>query len=245
MKPNRKHLSLLLLIALCLAPIGAPAFAGSDPEGADGDDKIFERRVVVRDGEDPEVIFWSSDDGQGPRRIPFPAMLMGRGYIGVQLTDLGPELRRHFGIDSESGVIIAKVEKDSPAEKAGLQVGDVIVEIDQQVVHHAGDLARAVRAKKDGETVRVEVLRDGRMQAHDIAVAERGRGLIGFERLPDKMMVEGMVHPAMERAFRVMDDPAFKERVKAVRDRERALEERMKELEQRLIEMEKKLRENR
>lgn len=240
MNDTRKHLALVL--ALGLAGLGAPAFA----DDADGEKKTFEKRVVVRDGDaEPEVFFWSSDDedGKGPHRIPFDhMMLLGRGYLGVVLEQLGPELRQHFGIESESGVIVAKVERDSPAEKAGLEVGDVIVEVDEQPVRHAGDVSRAVRKHKAGDTVRVEVLRGGRMHGYDVSVAERDRKLMALEGLPEKMM--GDAHPAMERAFRVMDDPAFKDRVRAFHDRERQLEERLKQLEARLLEMEKRLKEN-
>ena len=242
----RKAHVLCLMLGLALA--GVPVFAAdSDKDKVKTEVKTFER-VVVRDGsegEEPEVLFWSSDDGNGPpQRIPFAhAMLLGRGYIGVGLTDLGPDLRRHFGIDSESGVVISRVEKDSPAEKAGLQVGDVIVEVEQETVRHSGDLSRAIRGKKAGETVRIDVLRDGRLQAHDVAVGERDRKLMALDGLP--MKLEGEVDVPMMRAIRMLEHPAFKDRVKAYGDRERALEERLKQLEERLIEMEKKLRENR
>lgn len=235
-----------IALAAALALAVTPAFAGDDADAGD-EPKVFERQIVVRDGEgaEPEVMFWSSDDEKGsPRRIPFDhLMMLGRGYIGVVLTDLPAELRQHFGIQSESGVIVSTVEKDGPAEKAGLEIGDVIVQVDDQPVRHSGDLARGVRKHKAGETVRVEVLRAGRLHGYDVAVAERDRRLLALEGLPEKIEM-GEFHPAMERAFRVMDDPAFKERVRAVHDREKQLEERLKQLEQRLQDMEKRLRDN-
>lgn len=83
-----------------------------------------------------------------------------RPTLGVQLVSMTPELRRHLGSDEDSGVLIDRVLRDTPAEQAGIQVGDVIVAIDGRTVADAGDVRRGLRDRK-GRTVDVELLRDG------------------------------------------------------------------------------------
>lgn len=79
--------------------------------------------------------------------------------LGVMVTGLTPELRTHFGATTDRGLLIARVELDSPAARAGLRVGDVIVEVGGTMVDDAGDVIAAL-AKADPRKVPVTLLRD-------------------------------------------------------------------------------------
>ncbi len=83
-----------------------------------------------------------------------------RGWLGVMIQDITPELAKSFGLSTTEGVLISDVSKDSPAEKAGLKRGDVITRFDGKEVKDAHMLSRMVAAKKPNTTVTVEVIRD-------------------------------------------------------------------------------------
>jgi membrane-associated protease RseP (regulator of RpoE activity) len=99
----------------------------------------------------------------------------GRGYVGVQLLNLTPELRSHFGVSEDTGVMVAKVEPGSPAEQAGVQVGDIVTEIDGNPVDSSWSLSRYVRGKKEGDSVSLEVWREGGAQAVFVTIVEKER----------------------------------------------------------------------
>ena len=97
----------------------------------------------------------------------------GGAFLGVQLSDLTPELRAHFGVPEDAGVMVGKLVDDSPALRAGLEVGDIVTAVDGEPVASAPALARAVRGREDGDTVMLEVWRDGRMQKLGVTLEER------------------------------------------------------------------------
>jgi serine protease Do len=84
-----------------------------------------------------------------------------RGYLGVEAQDLTPELAKEFKLHSVAGVLVGAVTPNGPAEKAGVEVGDVIRRFDGKDVHGARQLKLSVAEIKPGQTVPVEVLRDG------------------------------------------------------------------------------------
>jgi hypothetical protein len=88
---------------------------------------------------------------------------LGGGFLGVQLTEITPELRTFFGVPDDVGVMVSRVVADSPAERAGLKVGDVIARAGDEDVDSSWSLKRAV-SRHGGEAMVVEVWRDGQMQ---------------------------------------------------------------------------------
>jgi serine protease Do len=95
-----------------------------------------------------------------PRGFDFdfsPRMTSPRGRLGVQLNELTPQLAEYFGA-KDGGVLVASVTKDSPAEKAGVKAGDVIVSIDGDRVRRSDDLVDELR-DREGE-ISVGILRD-------------------------------------------------------------------------------------
>jgi serine protease Do len=93
-----------------------------------------------------------------------------RGYIGVVIQKLTPELSSHLQLESEKGALVSKVNPGGPADKAGLKRYDVIVEFDGKPVEDMSDLPRVVAATPVGRTVKVVVLRDGEKEGFKIAV---------------------------------------------------------------------------
>ena len=84
-----------------------------------------------------------------------------RGQIGVVIQDLTPDLAEALGLSAEAGAVVSEVRPGSPAEKAGLQPGDVIVAVDGRPVKSATDLRNRIGLAERGSTVRLSVIRDG------------------------------------------------------------------------------------
>jgi serine protease Do len=83
-----------------------------------------------------------------------------RGYLGVLIQKVTPEIAESLGMDRPHGALVANVSKDGPAEKAGVKVGDVIVEFDGKEVRDSGDLPIIVARTPVDRRVRMKVLRD-------------------------------------------------------------------------------------
>jgi serine protease Do len=86
--------------------------------------------------------------------------VMRPGRLGVGVLDLSPELAKHLG--AESGVLVNTVAKESAAEKAGIQVGDVIATLDGAAVEDSGDLRRRLWKNEEATQVVVGLVRNGR-----------------------------------------------------------------------------------
>ena len=84
-----------------------------------------------------------------------------RGRIGVTIQELTRELAESFGLKNPSGALISSVEKNAPADKAGIEASDVILKFDGKVVENSNDLPRIVAATKPGSRVLVELWRKG------------------------------------------------------------------------------------
>jgi len=95
-----------------------------------------------------------------------------RGFLGVGLEELTPELQTHFGAPEGSGVLVASVNDDSPAAAAGVRVGDVITAVDGLAVDSTRDLSREIR-HRPGERVAIELYRDGKPRQVTATLGER------------------------------------------------------------------------
>jgi serine protease Do len=84
-----------------------------------------------------------------------------RGFLGVAIQPLTPELAESFGIDRHQGILVAQVTGESPAAQAGLQVGDVIVGYRGEAVEDVGDFRNRVALTAPGSQVQLGVLRNG------------------------------------------------------------------------------------
>lgn len=126
-----------LLVAAGLA--AAPASAVAKPSGAG--DPWSAMRV--------ETLEWSAS----------------KGPLGVLVMSLTPELQKHLGAGDERGVLVARVEPGTPAAKAGIAVGDVIVSVRGQKVSAAADVLSALSGLGKDQAVTVELVRDGKARS--------------------------------------------------------------------------------
>jgi S1-C subfamily serine protease len=85
---------------------------------------------------------------------------MGKGRLGMTVMGLTKELRTHFGATSETGMLVGSVTPSSPADKAGVRVGDVIVKTKGQLVDDIGDIRSAIASSKKGDVIEIDVIRD-------------------------------------------------------------------------------------
>jgi serine protease Do len=97
---------------------------------------------------------------------------VSRGWLGVLIQDVTHELAETFGMDQPKGALIAEVLPDSPAAKADLQVGDVIVRFDGKDVATSGALPPLVGTSRVNEPAKVEVLRQGRVDEVTVIIGE-------------------------------------------------------------------------
>ncbi len=88
---------------------------------------------------------------------------VSRGRLGVHIQEVTPELAASFGLDEKHGAVISEVIDDSPAARAGLKVGDIILAVDNHKVEEMRRLPRMVAAKKPGTKVKLKVLRMGKV----------------------------------------------------------------------------------
>ncbi|MEZ5530211.1 MAG: DegQ family serine endoprotease [Porticoccaceae bacterium] len=96
-----------------------------------------------------------------------------RGQLGIGIQDITPELREAFELkNGQQGVLVTGVSDDSPAEKAGIQSGDVIIAVDGEETSSAGQLRSQIGVKAIGDKVRLTVIRDGKEKKVDVKVGE-------------------------------------------------------------------------
>ena len=95
-----------------------------------------------------------------------------RGRIGVTIQELTQELAESFGLSKPNGALISSVEKNAPADKAGIEASDVILKFDGKAVNSSSDLPRMVAAIKPGIKVVVELWRKGEAKKVTVEVAE-------------------------------------------------------------------------
>jgi serine protease Do len=85
-----------------------------------------------------------------------------RPWLGIGLQDLTPDLREHFNLTEEEGSLVSQVYEGSPAEKAGLKAGDIVVDIDGNKIKNSQDVVREVLKKKVGQKIELDILREGK-----------------------------------------------------------------------------------
>ncbi|HEX9264213.1 MAG TPA: DegQ family serine endoprotease [Candidatus Binatia bacterium] len=95
-----------------------------------------------------------------------------RGYLGVLIQKVTPEIAESLGMEKGYGALVANVSKDGPADKAGVKVGDVIVEFDGKEVKDSGDLPIIVARTQVDKKARMKVLRDKKEVVLNVAVGE-------------------------------------------------------------------------
>lgn len=93
-----------------------------------------------------------------------------RGYVGVTIQDLNEDLKSFYNKDS--GAIVTSIVKESPADKAGLKRGDLVVAVDGQNVKDSSELKNLIGSLAPGKTARLTIIRDGKEQTVNVKLAE-------------------------------------------------------------------------
>lgn len=154
--------------------------------GGEGKVKHF---VWKGESEDGEGFTWRNDEGKviklegEPGENVFLSPGVDRGFLGVELTELTSELRRHFGASEDRGVLIARVVPDSPAQRAGLAVGDVLTHVNGEPVSGSFDVTRRIGAGAAGDVVALEVIRDGKVETLSATLEVRERPQVEIRKL--------------------------------------------------------------
>jgi serine protease Do len=124
---------------------------------------------------------------------------VSRGYIGVGLRDIDPDLQQSLHLTIARGALVQDVSDDSPGARAGLKPYDTIVAIDDHDIRNDDELIREIAAKSPGTATRLKVVRDGRQEMVTVKLAERPARESGDSRKSDG--------PAAPAGRKVDDDP--------------------------------------
>ena len=214
----------LPLALLLLASWALPAGANDDPP------RKKEKKVVVTD---EDVVVLDKDEPGDEAFVWRSPGRSRRGYLGVRLLEMTPELRAHFGAPKDAGVLVAGVEKGSPAAKSGIQVGDIITRADGERIESGSDLTRAVRRRKSGEALKLEISRDRVAKSLAVKVEERRVAEFDMGNLGDLGREIGRsVGRDIGRHAWVLPTPP--EDLDRLRDRVEELEKRLNDLEKKL-----------
>jgi S1-C subfamily serine protease len=95
-----------------------------------------------------------------------------RGWLGVGIQPLTPELAKSFGVGADEGILVNQVMPKSPAEAAGLKTGDVILSVDGKPIKDSRQLQRLIGEAEIGRTIDVVVLREKTKRTLKIQIGE-------------------------------------------------------------------------
>lgn len=136
-----------------------------------------------------------------PPQAPPPAIWMGQppsgSYIGVGVVDVESDRAKALNLKEVRGVEITTVEDDSPASKAGLKAGDVVLEYNGQRVEGMEQLLRMVRETPAGREVKFGISRNGKSETVTVTTAKR-RSMVLMTREGQPMRLEGPVMPRLD-----------------------------------------------
>ncbi|HVK88349.1 MAG TPA: PDZ domain-containing protein [Kofleriaceae bacterium] len=164
-------------------------------------------------------------------------MISSKGRLGVGVIQISPELRSHLGAPADRGVLVDMVKADSPAAKAGVRVGDVMVEVDGEAATSAMDMLSAMSDRKQGEAVAIGVVRDGKRADLTATLTEDAGPAMQRQ---SRSFNFGQMDPRFQQWFDASGMGAMDAFAPFGPGRDRALQQRVDELEQRLRKLEQK-----
>lgn len=159
-----------------------------------------ELEVEIKLGEYTEESIWEEMERKFPRLFKIPDSIdpfsieprrgrwfwQDRKYIGIMLQELTAELSEYFGVKEGLGLLVAQIEEGSPAQEAGLKVGDVIIGADGERIESVNELSRVIQKKEEGDKIEIEFLRDRKKKKVEVKIAkEESSFMDGFPAFPE------------------------------------------------------------
>jgi serine protease Do len=131
-----------------------------------------------------------------------------RGWLGVMVQQITPELKEKLGLKDEEGALVADVTKDGPAEKAGIKRGDVITAFGKNKIHKMKELPLVVASTPVGKTIPVTVIRDGKQKTIKVKIEEmksEEAAVEASQEKPDLGLTVEELTPEQARRFGLSD----------------------------------------
>lgn len=182
--------------AIIVGPDGKKAeieFGGDLPPGMEGmrsvfrfqPDEIMGNLMIV--GEDGQL------QGVDNNLIQADGMpLMGKYFIGVHCEPVNETLRSHLDLEEGTGLVVAEVSEDSPAEEAGIEIHDVLLFADESQLKEIADLSKVVnQVGEEEQALTLTLLRKGKEISVEVKPAERPANVMGFRVAPGGLPVPG------------------------------------------------------
>lgn len=169
-----------------------------------------------------------------------------KGRMGLCVMELDEDLAGYFKVKEDEGVLVLDVSEDSPAEKAGIKSGDVIVDVDGKVISETEDLVDEFAELEDADVVEVSVVRKGKKEKVKLEVEESYFGRTKLFRIPgrgmrfDKWIGTKHSGEGMKGIYGVPNKEMRVEKKKLLREELDVLKEQMEKLKERLEELEEK-----
>ena len=113
-----------------------------------------------------------------------------RGWLGVAIQDLTSEMAEYYGLKDRKGVLVADVFKGDPADLAGIQAKDIILEVNDKKIETSRQLTGMIAGLKVGETAKVEVFRDRKIKTFSIKLAKRDDSRLRAQSAPQERKEE-------------------------------------------------------
>jgi serine protease Do len=109
-----------------------------------------------------------------------------RGWLGVAIQDLTSEMAEYYGLKDRKGVLVADVFEGDPAEKAGIQAKDIILEVNDVKIETSRQLTTMIAGLKVGDTAEVKVFRNGKTKTFEVVLAKRSDEKLSARGMPPK-----------------------------------------------------------
>jgi serine protease Do len=104
---------------------------------------------------------------------------VSRGWLGVRIDRVSKDIAEMYGMKNTDGVLIRSLEKDSPAERDGIEPGDIVIAVNGQPVKTPTELSSIIGSKKPNEKVKITVIRDGKEKTIEVTLGEFPTELLG------------------------------------------------------------------
>jgi len=133
-----------------------------------------------------------------------------RGWLGVAIQDISPEMSEYYDLKSNEGALVAQVFEGDPADQAGIKPGDIIIELNGEKIASSRELTRMIAGIRVGEVAGITVLRDGKTIPFKVKISKRESEKVASRRYPQESRDElGIrvvnISPEIARRFKLAD----------------------------------------